>query len=292
MANDEHRNVLEQGVLVWNKWREEHPEITPDLTTIKLWGANLARANFSDTNLSGAYLRDVKLENADLSRAILVEADLGEAILSAARLDVANLLGANLEKAELLLSSLRRSNLEHARLFRADLVYADLNGAKLSAANFQEANLLSANLSGTELIDTDLTGCAIGGTNFGNVDLSRVKGLEMINHIQPSSVGIETVYLSSGKIPEVFARGAGLPENFIAFMHSLAGKALEFYSCFISHSAKDSEFVERLFMVCGSSTRFSQLRTGAMAYFPRISRTRCLDGIAFVIDKPCYKQES
>jgi len=247
LAKDEHLKILQQGVVAWNQWREEHSGITPDLTSTKLWGANLARANLSDANLSGAYLRDVNLENADLSRAVLVEADLGEANLSGATLDIANLLGANLEKATMTLSTLRVSNLEHVRLFRADLVYANLSGAKLSAANFQEANLLSANLSGTELIDTDLTRCAVGDTNFGNVDLSRVKGLETVNHIRPSSVGIETIYRSAGNIPEVFVRGAGIPENFIVFMHSLAGKAFEFYSCFISHSAKDGEFVERLY---------------------------------------------
>jgi uncharacterized protein YjbI with pentapeptide repeats len=246
VANDEHLEILRQGVMAWNQWREEHSGITPDLTSIKLWGGNLARANLSDANLSRAYLRDVNLENADLSRAILVEADLGEANLSGARLDIAKLLGANLEKAMMMLSSLRRSNLEHVRLFRADLVYADLSDAELSAASFQEANLLNANLSGTKLIDTDLTRCAIGGTTFGNVDLSRVKGLETVNHIRPSNVGIETIYRSAGKIPEVFVRGAGLPENFITFMHSLTGKAFEFYSCFISHSAKDGQFVERL----------------------------------------------
>lgn len=233
--------------MAWNQWREEHSGIASDLTSAKLWGTDLARANFSNANLSGAYLRDVNLENADLSRAILVEADLGEADLSGARLDIANLLGANLEKTTMMLSTLRRSNLEHVRLFRADLVYADLSDAKLSAANFQESNLLSANLCGTELVDTDLTRCAVGGTNFGNVDLSRVKGLETVNHIRPSSVGIETIYRSEGNIPEVFVRGAGLPENFIAFVHSLTGKAFEFYSCFISHSTKDGEFVARLY---------------------------------------------
>src|SRR5208337_4611528 len=78
LAKDEHLKILQQGVVAWNQWREEHSGITPDLTSTKLWGANLARANLSDANLSGAYLRDVNLENADLSRAVLVEADLGE----------------------------------------------------------------------------------------------------------------------------------------------------------------------------------------------------------------------
>ena len=32
MANEEHVALLKQGVEVWNKWREENPDIKPDLT--------------------------------------------------------------------------------------------------------------------------------------------------------------------------------------------------------------------------------------------------------------------
>ncbi|MGA3210049.1 MAG: toll/interleukin-1 receptor domain-containing protein [Terriglobales bacterium] len=44
----------------------------------------------------------------------------------------------------------------------------------------------------------------------------------------------------------MFLRGAGVPENFILYMHSLTGTAFEYYSCFISYSSKDHEFAERL----------------------------------------------
>jgi hypothetical protein len=65
-------------------------------------------------------------------------------------------------------------------------------------------------------------------------------------HLAPSSIGIDTIYLSRGNIPEKFLRGAGVPENFINYMNSLVGKAYEFYSCFISYSTKDQAFAERL----------------------------------------------
>jgi hypothetical protein len=67
-----------------------------------------------------------------------------------------------------------------------------------------------------------------------------------VRHIGPSDVGINTVYLSAGKIPEMFLREAGIPDNFIEYMRSLAGATLEFYSCFISYSSKDQEFAMRL----------------------------------------------
>ena len=82
---------------------------------------------------------------------------------------------------------------------------------------------------------------------LADVDLSSVKGLETIKHIGPSSIGIDTIYRSQGNIPEIFLRGAGVPENFITYMHSLTGKGFDYYSCFISHSSKDQVFAERLY---------------------------------------------
>ncbi len=68
-----------------------------------------------------------------------------------------------------------------------------------------------------------------------------------MGHHAPSSIGIDTIYKSRGKISEKFLRCCGVPENFITFMHALTGQAFEFYSCFISYSTKDQEFAERLY---------------------------------------------
>ena len=52
MANDEHVALLKQGVAAWNAWRDENPNIRPDLrgpTSSELTsaGANLSGANLS-----------------------------------------------------------------------------------------------------------------------------------------------------------------------------------------------------------------------------------------------------
>jgi TIR domain len=80
------------------------------------------------------------------------------------------------------------------------------------------------------------------------VDLSKVLGLESVDHDGPSHIGIDTIYKSKGQIPEVFLRGAGVPEPFIVQMKALIGamEPIQFYSCFISHSSKDQDFAERL----------------------------------------------
>jgi hypothetical protein len=53
--------------------------------------------------------------------------------------------------------------------------------------------------------------------------------------------------ISRGKIPEVFLRGCGVPEEFIAYIGSMVGRPIEFYSCFISYSTRDQEFADRLY---------------------------------------------
>jgi len=177
--------------MAWNRWREAHPEIQPDLS------------------------------EADLRWADLGGADLTGAILGGADLSGASLIGADLS--------------------RADLSQADLTGADLS-----QADLSGANLSDADLSQADLTGAHVGFTTFADVDLSEVKGLESVKHDAPSTIGIDTIYKSKGKISHIFLRGAGVPESFITYMASLVGTGIEFYSLFISYSTHDQEFAERL----------------------------------------------
>jgi len=77
--------------------------------------------------------------------------------------------------------------------------------------------------------------------------MSEAKGLERIKHLAPSTIGIDTIYRSKGNIPYKFLLDAGVPKDDIGYLLSLAGKAIDFYSCFISYSSQDQEFAERLY---------------------------------------------
>ncbi|MGH9637764.1 MAG: toll/interleukin-1 receptor domain-containing protein [Candidatus Angelobacter sp.] len=217
------RLLKEKGVAAWNSWREISPEDQPDLR-----GANLTGINLRAAQLSGVDLRDAELSRSDLTQATLTaarlsKADFSQAILVVAKLDYADLTGAGLNEA-------------------------DLSSAVLSESNLRETMLLDTNFSDARLKGADFHNCIMGGTQLGNIDLSQAKGLETVEHFAPSTLGIDTIYLSNGNIPEVFLRGAGVPEPFIVQMKSLVGamSPIEFYSCFISYSSKDQEFAERL----------------------------------------------
>jgi uncharacterized protein YjbI with pentapeptide repeats len=161
-----------------------------------------------------------------------IRPDLREAVLSGADLSGADLSGADLSGA-----NLRGANLRLANLGWADLIEANLSGA----------DLIGANLSAVDLSEADLSEADVGHTAFADVDLSEAKGLETVIHVGPSSIGIDTIYKSKGKIPHIFLRGCGVPENFIEYMASLVGTGIEFYSLFISYSTKDQEFADRLY---------------------------------------------
>ena len=136
---------------------------------------------------------------------------------------------------------LRRADLRRAKLHGADLV-----GVRLDQADFRGAAVQRVNLRGASLRDANLTGVFASKTNFAQIDLSSVRGLETIYHISPSTIGVDTLYLSKGKIPEVFLRGCGVPETMITFAKSLISQAIEYYSAFISFSYKDKLFAHRL----------------------------------------------
>jgi hypothetical protein len=155
MANNAHVAMLKQGVAAWNAWRDENPDIRPDLIGADLSGANLSGVNLIEANLKGA----------DLSKADLSEANLREA----------NLRGAYLGGADLYVANLSRADLREADLMEADLWRADLSGANLSGGR-----LVTASLVDTDLTDADLTGCRVYGVSAWGVKLERAKQRNLV----------------------------------------------------------------------------------------------------------------
>ncbi|HEV3039784.1 MAG TPA: toll/interleukin-1 receptor domain-containing protein [Candidatus Angelobacter sp.] len=154
--------------------------------------------------------------------------------------------GANLEGAQFFCSTLDHATMTGADLRGANLVFASLRHAQLSRANLQKVQLGAAVLVGTDLTYTIFTGADITTTVFVDVDLSAAIGLEIVHHLSPSHVGIDSLYKSKGKIPEAFLRGCGVPEDFITYARALSKNPIEYNSCFISYSSKDKDFADRL----------------------------------------------
>jgi uncharacterized protein YjbI with pentapeptide repeats len=268
MANEEHLEILKEGVQAWNRWRSENPAIKPDLKDADLNNLDLGGANFKDCDLSGAGLSGAELSGADLR-------------------------GANLARVTITETELVGTNLTDANLFGAEFFDAGLSGSILVNADLSFASLVGVNFWAT-----DLSHSKMFGTVMADIDLSAVIGLETVRHNGPSTIGIDTIYESKGKIPEVFLRGAGVPENFIAYMKSLAGtpEAFEYYSSFISYSTKDQEFADLLHSQLQSKRARVWLATEDLKIGDRFraridEAIRMYDKLLLVLSKDSVKSE-
>ena len=129
MANQEQLAWLKQDVALWNWWRQNHPEVQPDLSGANLYGTDLHAADLSGVNLRGA-----NLISAYLYEANLVGTDLSEASLSQANLSGADLSGANLSRANLGGAVLVEANLTGATLTQSSIYGISVWGVKLEGA--------------------------------------------------------------------------------------------------------------------------------------------------------------
>jgi hypothetical protein len=214
--------------------------------------ANLSRADLSDAGLRLADLIEANLKGADLYWANLSEANLRNADLRQTNLQGANMTGSNLRgtklnSANLTQANISRANINSSELNKANLHGADLSGADLRNASLKDANLIGVNFTGANLEGADFTNAIIGETLFGNVDLSMVKGLESLVHLGPSTVGIDTIYKSRGRVPVQFLKHAGVPGHLIDYIEMFVDRNKKHSSCLISYSEKNKEFALKLY---------------------------------------------
>ena len=186
MANQEHLDILMQGVDVWNKWRQEHPNMQPDLSEsvlirTDLRGVNLRRVNMCRVDLRHAYLYAADLTEANLMAANLYRTDLIGACLIGVNLTGAGINSANLYGSDFTEAKLRGANLNMANLSMANFHGADLRETILNAATLYQTDLSKADLSGayleyvslveTNLKEVNLTACSVYGISTWKVQL-------------------------------------------------------------------------------------------------------------------------
>ncbi len=218
MANPEHVEILKQGVEVWNKW------IKQVVHKLEQEGKDI---DFLIADLSGIDLSNQVFEYIDLSAVDLSGSNLvGTLILNS------NLTGADLQNA----------NCTDAFFEATEMYRTDFSGSNLHGCTIQLCVFAWNNFKGTRFDEAQFYHCI-----FSDIDFSTAIGLENSVHNSPSTVGVDCITRSRGKIPEVFLRGCGVPEIFITYMKSLTMSPIEFYSCFISHSTRDAQFAERLY---------------------------------------------
>lgn len=156
MANQEHLNILKQGVQTWNSWRKYHLDVQPDLSGANFSGAilsyaDLSRANLSETDISGTYLSYAYLRGANLRETYLSEADLSGAYLIGTVLISTNLTRARLTDCRIYGISVWDVQLEMAT--QDNLVITPENQSTITVDNLNIAQFIYLLLNNQDIRD-------------------------------------------------------------------------------------------------------------------------------------------
>ena len=276
MANMEHVQLVKRGRDHVARWREANPDENLDLNAaymsyVRAPQVDISGADVRDSDLMGAVLQRANLSGCFLNPCHLYHANLREANLTRARMNGANLRGADLRGADLSGADLDRAVLSEANLSGAKLVNANLSRASLAGANLTDADLTGASFAGASLVranmtnakctnsdffqtqfwgvnlsGTDLTGSLFGYSIFQDCDLSGAKGLDLVRHDAPTTIGLDTLFRSHGQIPESFLMGAGLPSAAAGFLGAAKDDATSLREVFIACIDEDQEFAKTL----------------------------------------------
>jgi hypothetical protein len=170
MVNQQHLDILEKGVGVWNQWRQDMPEIIPDLEAanlrnksldlIDLHKANMKHIDFYRTSLRGANLCEADFHMAHLYRTDFSDADLSKAMLRGADLVRANLIRVSLYEADLRWVKLGENDLSGADLTKSavygasawDIKLDDVKQSSLDITKDKTQTIIVDNLETAQLI--------------------------------------------------------------------------------------------------------------------------------------------
>ncbi|MBC1225350.1 pentapeptide repeat-containing protein [Nostoc sp. UCD121] len=206
MANEEHIKILRKRVKAWNKWRNNNPDIIPDLSGKVTHYWFLKEADFKGLKIDfGSYpaidksskLLPKNLTNINFSKANLARANLSQLKLIEADLSDSNLSGANLNDTD---------------LTDANLSNADITGALINGAILIRANLTNADLSGAGIEYCEFTESILDGTKFARVEFN-VDAIHLPKtDYSPSYNFIFKFHLSKANLSEADLTGYDLSE--------------------------------------------------------------------------------
>src|ERR1043165_3616089 len=278
MANPQHKKIFLAGAKEWNQWRESTDEIA-DLSGIrivkkKLEGYNITDTDLSDSLIQGSTISDCTFAEVDakyshwknsqfvntqfrdmnISESLLFRINIKHSRLATTNFN--NCKGYQLEFNNVLIkdSSLESmvfhsySTLYLVRIFRCNLSRMTFKG-DISDIQFKNSELINSDFHNCFIDDVIFRSCVLAGCNvtnatimntlFDGIDMSKMIGLESVDHSGLNTLSHHTLYLSGNNIPLIFLQAIGMPENLIEYLPSLISTPIEYFTCFISYSSKN-----------------------------------------------------
>ena len=238
--------LLKSGSKKWNQWRQENPNIWPNLICADLRGADLSNCDLHYASMQHANLTGANLKEAWLSATHFEQANLSQADLSGAYAEWALLPLANLDNCIAMETDFTKAILQQATANGANFASSCFQHAILRWVNLKDAYLSNSDFTSSDMRFSNFEGAQVGQTSFINCNLSDSESLAAIEHGSLSYIDHRTIE-QSGTLPREFLRGCGLPEIYIDYLPSMLDTPISFYSCFISYSHKDKDFARNLY---------------------------------------------
>lgn len=235
MANQEHLDILKQGVEVWNQWRDDNSSIQPDLSQAMLNRLDLSRYNLSGVQLWGAFLGQTKLIGANLSSVIATNAAFEEADMSTADMSGSNFSRSNFSRANLYHVNLRytylygttfkqvnlnEAKLDETMLSEADMSFASLDRATLVRANLTRVNFSFAWLTHADLRDANLNAAYLANSNLQGANLSHA----FLTGVNFTDASLHQAHLDNANLKRSIFVGTDLTEADLSgsFIHGIS----------------------------------------------------------------------
>jgi len=208
VENQEHLDILKRGVEEWNKWREEHSEIQPQINGASLNGVNLSEINLSGSHITNSFFGGTKFIGANLHGVVMHGSTVNDADLSGADLSEGNFSGVNFTQANLFRANFTRTYLMRANFRGANLCEANLNEALLSGAEFYFANLGKANLIRADLSTAILTNAWL---NMADLSKANLGGSYLVSALL-SEANLTDAYLKGANFSDADLSDANLKD--------------------------------------------------------------------------------
>lgn len=157
MAVAEHVEMFKKGPQAWNAWRDENPDVRPDLSDIDFekdvhtYESTYDMPEFTGYNLSYMNLNRITARNSYFIRCFLAGSDIHFSDICFSFFQNCSFEGA----------SLAVTKIGSAEFHKCDFTNADLSYCSAEETNFSGSKFISTKLSNMSLVKTDFTDTVI-----------------------------------------------------------------------------------------------------------------------------------
>jgi len=169
MANQKHVNMLlGSNPGVFNKWRKDNPNETPDFSGHTFVNFDFIKFNLSIACFVETTLKSCKFFEADLTGANFTRATLENVSFNKSEISLLIFTGASLDTCQFI-----KRELTEADFIGATLTKVKLNNLNLTMTKFSHANLETCGFSNSNLTGASFNGATLKNAHFTGATLDK-----------------------------------------------------------------------------------------------------------------------